>query len=257
VIIWLGKPDGTYQQTPVRWVLATEGLAGLVPGDFNRDGKIDFATTNVSDSRISVLLNSTPKAACNVSSQFSTVTLCTPQDFTFSNSPAKVAAISTAEAPVVGNPITAAQVYVDNALVFQVNGTQIDTALNMMPGDHFLVTKFFDTAGSTIQAVSHVSMFDGAPGETCATSPNTLTICAPVQDRIFGTPLHVLAAVMSDTLITTLQVYIDNRLVYNDTDLNTYVDTAFDVAAGSHLVEVKAFDVNGVTYRATRNVITQ
>jgi hypothetical protein len=257
VATWLGKPDGTYQEQPREWVLESEGLFELVPGDFNRDGKIDIATTNISNSTLTVLLNSTPKAACNVSTQFSAVTMCTPQDLAFVNSSVPIVAVSTPEQPVAGNPIVAGQIYVDNALAHEVGGTQIDIPLSMPAGDHFLVAKFWDNAGGTNQTVRHISVFDGAPGETCPTSPQTMTICAPTANGTFSSPLHVFAAVMVDAPVTAFQVYIDDNLVHNDILHDSYLDTAFPLAAGPHHVVVQAFDARGVVYTAARDIVIQ
>jgi hypothetical protein len=257
VVTWLGKPDGTFEEQPHRWVLETEGLSELVPGDFNRDGKIEIATTNVSDSTINVLLNSTPKAACNPSTQFSTVTMCTPQDLAFLNSPVRVVAVSTPEPPVVGNPIVAGQLYVDNVLAQQIAGTQIDTFLNMPAGDHLVVAKFWDSVGGSSQTVRHISVFSGAAGETCPASPQRMTICAPASNGTFSTPLHVFAAVMANAPVTAFQVFIDDRLVNSDLMHDTYIDTAFPVAPGPHKVVVQAFDAQGVVYQDARDVVIQ
>jgi hypothetical protein len=254
---WLGKADGTFEDQPHEWILESEGLSELVPGDFNRDGKIDIATTNVSNSKLAVLLNSTTKASCSVSTQFSTVTICTPQDLAFTNSPVPILAVSTAEPPVVGNPIVAGQIYVDNVLAQTFNGTQFNASLPLPTGDHFLVAKFWDSAGGSNQAVRHISVFDGSPGETCATTPQTLTICAPAADGTSSSPLHVLASVMANAPVTAFQVYIDDNLVNNDLMHDTYIDTAFPLAPGSHHIVVQAFDAFGVIYKAARDVVIE
>ncbi len=257
VVTWLGKPDGTYQDQPQRWVLESEGLFELVPGDFNRDGKVDIATTNVSRSNLTVLLNSTPKAACNVSTQFGSVTVCTPQDLAFANSPMPIVAVSTPEEPIGGSPIIGGQIYVDNVLAYETASTQMATSLNMPAGNHFLVAKFLDSAGNSSQSVRHVSVFNGAPGETCPATPQSMTICAPAADGTVSGPLHVFAAVIANAPVTAFQVYIDDNLVHNDILHDTYVDTSFPLAAGSHNVVVQAFDATGAVYKAERNVTVQ
>jgi hypothetical protein len=70
-------------------------------------------------------------------------------------------------------------------------------------------------------------------------------------------PLHVFANSESDAQITTVQVYIDNKVIYNDTSGATYLDTAFTVAKGSHFIVVKAWDANGKNYSESRNVTAQ
>jgi hypothetical protein len=57
--------------------------------------------------------------------------------------------------------------------------------------------------------------------------------------------------------ITAVQVYIDGKLIYNDTTGATYVDTAFTVAKGSHSVVVKAWDADGSVFSQSRNITAQ
>jgi hypothetical protein len=57
--------------------------------------------------------------------------------------------------------------------------------------------------------------------------------------------------------ITAVQVYIDEKLIYNDTTGATYVDTAFSIASGSHSVVVKAWDADGNVFTQSRNVTVQ
>ena len=57
--------------------------------------------------------------------------------------------------------------------------------------------------------------------------------------------------------ITSVRVYIDGKLIYNDTSGATYVDTAFAVAKGPHSVVVKAWDAAGKHYSQARNVTAQ
>jgi hypothetical protein len=79
----------------------------------------------------------------------------------------------------------------------------------------------------------------------------------PTQNETTSTSLHVFANSESDAQITTVQVYIDNKVIYNDTSGATYLDTAFTVAKGSHFIVGKAWDANGKNYSESRNVTAQ
>lgn len=57
--------------------------------------------------------------------------------------------------------------------------------------------------------------------------------------------------------ITAVQVYIDSKLIYNDTSGSTYVDTTFTVTRGAHSVVVKAFDANGKVFSESRDISAQ
>jgi hypothetical protein len=84
-----------------------------------------------------------------------------------------------------------------------------------------------------------------------------MTICAPAVDGAFSNPLHVFAAVQANAPVTAFQVYIDDKLVQNDTLHNTYVDTAFPLANGAHHLVVQAFDATGAVYQAERDIVIQ
>jgi hypothetical protein len=254
---WLAQPNSTYEDKPHRWILEAAGFEGLVPGDFNRDGKIDLATANVGYGTLVVLLNSTPKARCHVSTQYSAVTLCTPQDLAFTHSPVSIAAVSTPEPPIVGNPIVEGQIFVDNKLAYQTPGSQVDTSLVIAPGNHRIVAKFWDSAGASSQAVSRIAVFAGLPGRTCAPSPQEMTICGPAAGAVVSSPLRILASVMSDTTVTAVQVFIDGDRVSNDLQHDTYINATFPVSPGSHHILVQAYDAHGNLYKASRDVTVQ
>ena len=94
------------------------------------------------------------------------VTICQPADYTYSTSPVRV----VASASPWSSPIVTGKVYLDNSLISQAAGSQINTALNLNPGDHLLATKFLDMAGESSTGFTHMSGFIGTPGETCTTA---------------------------------------------------------------------------------------
>ena len=108
--IWLGNPDGTYHSTPLVFPVGSDSSASnLAAGDFNRDGKIDFAISTpgqASSTGSSVFLNATPRAACTPSTVSPSVTVCQPQDRTYSNSPVHW----IADSRDTSHPVTAMQI---------------------------------------------------------------------------------------------------------------------------------------------------
>ena len=249
--VYLGNPDGTYQSTPLQF--PNSGLNSVVAADFNRDGKIDFAGASAGNGPsqvVDVYLNATARAACTPSTVSPSVTVCEPQNFAYLNSPVQW----IADSRDTSHPVTAMQIYVDNKLVVNSPSSSLNEPLTLSSGPHFVVTKAWDNSGANFVSNRTVTIYSGKAGETCPTSVGTTNICLPTQNETTSTSLHVFANAASAAQITAVQVYIDGKLIYNDTSGATYVDTAFTVAAGPHSVVVKAWDANGKDYSQTRSI---
>jgi hypothetical protein len=256
--IWLGNPDGTYHTTPLSYFLGSNSSASdLVASDFNRDGKIDFAmpTPGISFSTgVEVFLNSAPLATCTPNPVSPSVTVCQPEDLTYLNSPVHW----IADSRDTSHPVTAMQIYVDNKLIVNSPSSSLNEPLTLSKGPHFVVTKAWDSSGANFRSDRSITIYSGTEGETCPAAANSMNICLPTQNEVSSTFLHVFAnADSAVNQITAVQVYIDNKLIYNDTSGATYVDTAFTVAKGPHSVVVKAWDANGNAYSQSRSVTAQ
>ena len=256
VVAWLGNPDGSYEATPLKFNTGTgSSSSDLVASDFNRDGKVDLAITNTGYSNsvgLGVLLNATPRAACKPSTVPPSVTLCQPQDLIYSRSPVHWVAESNDN-----NPVNSMQIYVDNKLVVNAPSSSLNENLALSKGSHVIVTKAWDSTGTSFRSDRHVTIYTGAPGETCPTSALSLTVCSPTQNQTTTTSVHVFANSDSDWPITAVQVYIDNSRVFNDISHSTYVDTAFTVTKGPHNIVVKAFDATGRVFSSSRTINAQ
>ena len=179
--VWLGKPDGTYQTTPVTFNTGT-GSAHMdfVAADLNRDGKIDFVIPNVGDGTMMVLPNATPQATtCTAGTVSLLVTECLPVNNTYLNSPLKV----TAKATDTAHAVSTMQVYVNNALAISQSGNSLNYSATEPDGDYFVVTKAWDSSGASFRTDRNVSIYTGTPGETCPTNANAINICSPTQAR--------------------------------------------------------------------------
>jgi len=257
MFVWLGNPDGTYQSTPLSFQIGSDTSASdLVACDFNRDGKLDFAipTPGISSSvGLAVFLNATPRAPCKPSTVSPSVTVCQPQDLTYLKSPVHW----IADSRDTSHPVDAMQVYVDSKLVVNSPSSSLNEYLTLSRGPHSVVTKAWDSSGANFRSNRHITIYSGTPGETCPTSQNSIDVCLPTQNQVTSTSLHVFANSASAAQITAVQVYIDGKLIYNDTTGATYVDTAFTVATGSHSVVVKAWDAQGTVFTQSRNITAQ
>jgi hypothetical protein len=103
----------------------------LVAGDFNRDGKMDFAIPTPGQALgLGVLLNATPRATCTPSTVSLSVMVCQPQNLIHSNPVHWIA-----DSRDTSHPVTAMQTYVDNKLVVNEHDhLQRNTGRNLSRG---------------------------------------------------------------------------------------------------------------------------
>jgi hypothetical protein len=250
--VWLGNADGTFQQTPTKFIYTTDfDKTALVAGDFNRDGKIDFAVGLSSNFLMEVLLNATPRASCQKNTANPSMTVCQPQEATFSNSPLHIIA--------EGNDskgVSDIDVFIDNVKKGSFAASSIDKFFSLPTGDHFVVVKGFDPTGASFRSDRHVAIFSGAPGETCPSSSSTalsVNVCLPAQNATLISPVQIFANSYSPRPVTAIQVYIDNQLAFND-QTATEVNKLFSMSPGMHFIVVKAFDATGNSVSESRTI---
>jgi hypothetical protein len=82
-------------------------------------------------------------ASCALSAVPETVTICSPANSSTVSSPVHVDAGATSNFTV-----TAMQIYLDNVLYGQVNGTSIDTDVPISSGSHSIVLKAWTNLGT-------------------------------------------------------------------------------------------------------------
>ena len=258
VYVFLGHPDGTFAQTPQRFISNSGGGAPIVPGDFNRDGMIDFAQPVPSDGETEFFLNATNRAPCASGLVSPTVTVCQPVDNTYTPSPVQVQANAYSQTPVV-----ALQEYVDNNLITSQSVTSFSLTLPEALGPHLLVTKAWDANDYNFRSNRTITVYSGTPGATCSAALGTASLCLPAGARS-GSPVHILGNGYTTAVPTAAQLYIDGALVVNDAACTSYcpggsssIDTYQTLATGPHDLVFKLWDANGNTYVAQQTVTIQ
>jgi hypothetical protein len=233
------------------------GLTRTVVGDFNHDGKLDVAFIDglpgsadnppAGSSAVWVALNTTASSACRFRTTDHSVTLCRPSDGAVGQSPAHIVSHATSSTPV-----SASQIYLDFKLVFQVSGGNIDTNLPLTPGNHRLEVKSWSN-GQNFRNDFFLSTIAAA----CTAGTNfTVNICSPAQNASVSSPVHVVAAAKSTAPITTMQIYVDNKLVFHASN-TSHIDTQVPMAKGAHFMVVKAWDSTGRNFSSSRNINVQ
>ncbi|MCU1272558.1 MAG: Phospholipase [Acidobacteriaceae bacterium] len=78
----------------------------------------------------------------------------------------------------------------------------------------------------------------------------SVTVCTPSGNALVQSPVHLVAGSTDSNPVTTMQVYVDNKLTYqvNASALDTFVN----LGVGTHLITVQAWDTAGATF--ARNV---
>jgi phospholipase C len=88
-------------------------------------------------------------------------------------------------------------------------------------------------------------------GQSASCPPSSVspsvTVCLPAVNSRVASPAHVVASTTNASPVTTMQIYVDNKLVLQSpgNSLNTYVS----LTLGNHLVTVQAWDSKGATFK--------
>ena len=256
---YLGKANGSFQQTPQSFIFNTGGVGPMTYGDFTRNGMVDFAMSENTGTPAEFFLNATPRAACGKYTISPTVTACQPVNDTYSPVAVRVSA-TTYDA----TPVTALQEYVDSKLVYSEPVTSFDKIFPESPGEHFFLTKAWDASGRSFRADRTVTVYKGSPGPTCAVTKDSARICLP-SGTASNSPVLILANGDTGTAVpTAAQLYIDGKLVVDNVGYcysngncaggTSYVETTQNLTAGSHNLLFKLWDADGDVYTARKTV---
>lgn len=257
VMIFRQNADGSFASFPTVPINAPVGdRPRPVIADFNHDGRPDMAFVMGDGSggnNVFVVLNTTPPGPCQVRTTDHTVTLCHPDDGAVLTSPVQIISHATSSTPV-----QATQIYLDNKLVFQTSGGSLNHSLPLAPGPHQLEVKSWSN-GKDFRNDFSVTAIGTPPGTVplCQESTNfTVNICSPGQSANVNSPVPVVAATKSTAHITTMQIYLDGRLIFHSPN-SSLIATDVPMSTGTHKVTVKAWDTTGRNFSSSRNISVQ
>jgi hypothetical protein len=124
------------------------------------------------------------------------------------------------------------QLYVDNALKFQVAGNSIDTAIPMPAGQHFVVAQSWDSTGGIHKSGIYVNVKSQA-----------VIVTNPAPKAVVGSQVQVGASASGQNKISKMQLYVDGNSQFQSSG-NT-LDTSISLSTGNHILEVEAADSAG------------
>jgi hypothetical protein len=154
--------------------------------------------------------------------------------------------------------VSVSQIYLDNKLVFQVAGGNIDKNLPLAPGEHRLEVKSW-TKGQPFHNDFFLSTPRSIPATVppCSESTNfAVNICSPGQNASVDAPVHVVAAAKSTAHITTMQIYVDFKEVFHAPNASL-IETDVLMTSGAHFMVVKAWDSTGRNFFSSKTINVQ
>jgi hypothetical protein len=258
LFVWLGKPDGTFEQTPITYNPTTHGVGSIAAADFNRDGMMDFVESLPWDDETQIYINGGARGACATSEISPTVTVCQPVNDTYLPSPVTVEANAYDK-----NTVTAMQEYIDGVEVYSDDVTSFTKSWTEPVGTHEFVTKAWDDTGISFRSNRNITVYNGTPGSACPTAENAAAICLP-GGATSTSPVQILGNGWTENVPTAAQLYIDGDLVVNNQACNpseddcyggtSYVDTTQSLSSGTHDLVFKLWDDKGNVYTAQQGV---
>jgi hypothetical protein len=161
------------------------------------------------------------------------------------NTPSNGATVSTAMRVTASTDNgTAIYAYVDDNLMYTVQGQQLDTTLNVSVGQHHLVLVTWDSVGNPYTAQSYLTAQDTPPP-----SGSGITISSPTDGATVPSPVQFSASAAN---ATAMHIYVDNQLAYQ-VGANS-LNTSLAMSAGAHYIVVQAWDQWGNVIKAPLTV---
>lgn len=255
--VWLGNPNGSYDHTPEIWYSSSGAAGALAPGDFNRDGMVDFVQNLPGDGETEFFINGGMRGPCTTSTINPTVTVCEPVTNTYLPNPVTVKANAYDK-----NTVTSMQEYIDGKLDYKADVTSFTQSFNLAAGTHQFVTKAWDDTGLSFRSDRTVTVYNGTPGPACSVAHDSAKICLPAGSTTTS-PVRIVANGWPPYIPSAAQLYIDGDLVVNNQGCNSegacyggtsYVDITKNLSSGTHNLVFKVYDTDGNEYTAQKTV---
>ena len=138
--------QGTTWGKPIYYDNPIAGLQAVANGDFNGDGRPDFAAVN--SGKLTVFLNTTTAATCPFPSQAG-VRICSPDGDGDADDTSRTVRIHTSSSDGA-IPIFEMHAFLDGKRVAAIDANTLDTSMTATPGTHTLTVDAMDAAGNSL-----------------------------------------------------------------------------------------------------------
>lgn len=103
-------------------------------------------------------------------------------------------------------------------------------------------------------------VFDPTAGHAAAPCPlsttnPSVTVCTPAPNTLVQSPVHVVAGTTDTNTVTTVQIYVDNKLTQSVK--SSSIDTFVNLPTGNHNVVVQGWDSAGKTFKTSVPIAMQ
>ena len=190
---------------------------------------------------LSMISKTATASTCTPGPVDPSVTVCTPTQNLIVPTPTHVQASTTDSQ----HKVVAVQIYVDNALITQVNTDTIDTYINLAIGNHLVTVQAWDDSGATFKTNVNVSM---SPPCKLLTQNQSITVCTPtLSGAVVSLPVHLMAGTTDSSPVQTIQILENGSSIYQTSSqtLDAYLT---NLTTGKHNLTITATDLNGVSF---------
>jgi hypothetical protein len=216
-------------------------------GDFNGDGKMDWAVVRRLGDALDVFINGTGSTADVCVATVVGVNICSPVSGSSSAPEVKITARAKGNAT-----ITRMKAYLDGIEVASSFNDLIDTRIaNVGAAPHALVVNAWDRNGQLYQARSSFSVaVNGAP---CGAGANmTIHVCSPASSTVASPVQFSLRARWDGTTLTHSRIYIDG--VDRCDASGGSIACSLDLAQGQHTMTAITWNSAGSFLKTTRTL---
>jgi phospholipase C len=172
------------------------------------------------------------------SSAFATVTVSSPANGSTVTSPVHyVAKAST----TCSSGVSAMGIWVNNSLVYKVNGNSLNTTITLNPGTYSTVVQEWDHCGGASHTNIKITVASGGSG-----SQTAVKVTTPAPNSTVTSPVTYQATASTASCssgVSSMGIYVNNKLVY--TVSGASLDTQITLATGKQNTVVQEWDKCG------------
>lgn len=156
--------------------------------------------------------------------------------------------VATASTSTCAQGVASMGVYVDNQLVYTVDGALLNTSIAMASGQHHTTVEEWDYCGGATYTTVNVEVGSGA-------TTTVVNVTSPAAGSTVSSPVHFVATSETATCaggVASMGIYDNDSLVY--TVSGASLNTSLTMANGAHHTVVEEWDYCGGAAYTTVNV---